>query len=259
MIKSAGRVLDVLEVLAASPVPLGVNEIARRLTIPRSSSSLLLRTLGGRGYVSRDGDGYRLNAEFVQGWVAGLDTHLVTVARPIMASVVDRTGESVFLGVLTPDWTVRYLDKLVSPQDIRYDADIASRRPAHCTSIGLVLLAYRPPRDVKRWLRSAPLERHTSRTLTSRSGVLAVLEKVRRAGYAVNVDGRVVGVSGVSAPIRGHDGEVVAALNVAAPTARFAQVESRMTDAVLDGARDISRLLGGSDGERRPPRTRRLR
>ncbi|MBI2529389.1 MAG: helix-turn-helix domain-containing protein [Candidatus Rokubacteria bacterium] len=49
------RVLDLLEVLAASPEALSLSDLARRLAIPKSSASALLATLARRGYVTRNG------------------------------------------------------------------------------------------------------------------------------------------------------------------------------------------------------------
>lgn len=257
MIKSATRVLDVLEVLAASPAAIRTNEIARRLAIPRSSASLLLRTLLARGYVTRDGGGaYRVRLALMREWAGDIHTRLVAVARPVMLSVVERTAETAFLGVLTPDWHVQYLDKVVSPREVRYDTDIATRRQAHCTSTGLVLLAHRPERDIARFLRRGPLERFTSRTLTTPSSLVAELRRIRAMGYAVNIDGRVIGASGVAAPIRASADAVVAALNVSAPTARFADIQHRITEAVVWGAAEISRRLGWTD---MPARQRRAR
>lgn len=260
MIKSAVRVLDLLEVLASAPTAVGVNELARRLAIPRSSTSLLLRTLLRRGYVARDGARlYRIETARAEGWVGGVYPRLAAVARPVMVTLVERTAETAFLGVLTPDWQVQYLAKVVSPREVRYDTDIANRRSPHCTSIGMVLLAYRPEREVAGFVRRASLERYTSRTITSRAAVLAALARIRRTGYAVNVDGRVMGASGVAAPIRAQAGEVVGALNVSAPTSRFAHVQARITDAVLWGAEEISRLLGSGEAAGGRRHTRRSR
>jgi len=64
------------------------------------------------------------------------------------------------------------------------------------------------------------LPRLTPQTITSRSGLLAELAKVRRQGYAVDnqeneIEGRCIG-----APIHGPDGRVVAALSISSPVFR---------------------------------------
>lgn len=257
MIKSATRVLDVLEVLAASPVPVGVSEISRRLTIPKSSTSSLLNTLLLRGYVARNGARlYELNSALADGWVGGFYPRLVSVARPVMANLVNRVGESVFLGVLMPDWQVQYLAKVVSPKEVRYDAEISTRRPAHCTSTGKVLLAFRTETDLADFLARAPLRRFTNRTITSPTAFRAELARIRRNGYAVNVDERVAGASGVAAPIFDRAGKVVAALNISAPTSRFITIQAKTSKAAVRASTEISGLLGMSVQAERHRRSR---
>lgn len=47
---------------------------------------------------------------------ARADVRLRAVARPVLAALVKRTEETAFLGILTPDFTVLHLDKVVSSQ-----------------------------------------------------------------------------------------------------------------------------------------------
>ena len=54
LVKSASRVLDLIEILALTPRALGVTELSQRLGIPKSSTSMLLATLEARGYVMVD-------------------------------------------------------------------------------------------------------------------------------------------------------------------------------------------------------------
>ena len=259
MVKSAMRVLDLLEVLAASPEALNLTDLARRLAIPTSSASALLATLTKRGYVTRNGGSlYRLAESAGRGWVGGPYAGLVNVARPVMNEMVERTGETAFLGTLTPGGHVQYLDKVVSPKVIRYDTEMSQLRPAHATSIGKVMLAFLPDAEVAAKLRREGLPQLTPRTITSRSVFLDELARIRRDGVTVNVDERVVGAAGVAAPIRSASGQVIAALNLSAPTARFQQMRAQMTNAVVWGAEEISRHVGYRPAAK-TPKTRRNR
>src|SRR3546814_8855339 len=74
-VRSASRVLDLLELLAGAEDGLSLAEACERLGAPKSSTLMLLRTLAGRGYAVRgDGDRYRLNETFRSGgfgWRSG--------------------------------------------------------------------------------------------------------------------------------------------------------------------------------------------
>src|SRR6185312_7525985 len=58
--KSAERVLDILELVAASADGMSRSEITARLGLPKSSASVLLRSLVGRAYLQPSADGRRL-------------------------------------------------------------------------------------------------------------------------------------------------------------------------------------------------------
>lgn len=244
-VKSAARTLDLLEIFAALPAPIGVSDLARRLGIPKSSTSLLLRTLLLRGYVTRDGDGlYRQS--LARGSMASgpAVARLVGVARPVMASVVKRTGETAFLGIPTADGQVQYIEKVVSPQAIRYDAEIDSPRPARRTSTGRVFLAF-----ATLAAGGAPSSSGSAEPKARRPGDGRELAGVRRDGYAVGLGGHIREAAGVAAPIFGQDGTCIAALNVSAPAWRFDAQRTRIIAAVTSGAGRISRLLGHNGRE----------
>src|SRR5262249_3309091 len=70
-VKSAARVLDILELLFRSEEPMALKDIVAILALPKSSAHALMKTLQSRGYVERDADRYVLN-EFLRqspGWI----------------------------------------------------------------------------------------------------------------------------------------------------------------------------------------------
>ena len=52
-VKSAGRVLELIELLARCPAPLALKDVVASLAIPKSSAHGLLQTLVTRGYAER--------------------------------------------------------------------------------------------------------------------------------------------------------------------------------------------------------------
>lgn len=245
-VKSAARVLDVLELLMATPEPLGASEIARRLGLAKSSTFMLLSTLEQRGYVQRgDGNSYVLASPLKksESWIGGYIGLLLGVARSEMRELVERTRESSFLGILTGDFQLQYIEKAVSPQEIRYDADIRKLRPAYCTSVGLVLLAYQPKADVESWLLREKLQALTANTITDPKALLEKLEVIREQGYATTVDTHHVGAAGVAQPIFDPNGRPMAALNVSAPTSRFNGECETLKLELSNSVQRISRFL----------------
>src|SRR5262249_21335046 len=116
LVKSADRVLDILEALSHARGGFTLSELGRALLIPKSSAWNLLNTLITRGYVEQKPDGrFVLGARLFELGVQGSAvSRLRDVARPIMADLAQRSGETVFLGVLTPDFAVLQIEKVVS-------------------------------------------------------------------------------------------------------------------------------------------------
>jgi DNA-binding IclR family transcriptional regulator len=231
--------------------------VAGRLSIPKSSAVGLLGTLVTRGYVVRQGLLYELAPRFVQGgWVGGQVSQLIRVSHSIMAAAVEETGESAFLGIMTPDWRIQYIDKVVSPKEVRYDGSLAHYRPAYCTSIGHCFLAEQSEAALSRYLRSTPLVRVAKGTLTSPTALRAALAKVRKQGFAESIDGHVDGASGVAAPIRGPNKQVIAGVTIAAPSSRFASAYDKLVAACMGASGEITRILGAMnvlEGTAGPP------
>lgn len=242
LVKSAARVLDLLEEFALTTEPLGVSEVARRIGIPKSSAQGLLTTLSIRGYLDKAGTGYVLPAGLRgTAWVGGRLAKLTRAAQPVMRRVADATGESAFLGVLTPERMIRYVIKEVSANEVRYDAPLAHLRPAHCTSIGLVILAFLPQAEGDALLRQLPLPKVTPFTVTDRRALKKLLTQAQARGYAEVRNAHVDGASGVSAPVFGPDGKVMAGLNLGAPSSRYTKVRAQMIREVVKAANELSR------------------
>ena len=242
-VKSAARILDVLELLAGLPHGIRVNELARQLAMPKSSASSLVATLQGRGYLDAADDGYRLAETFRRnGWVGGMTATLVRASRPVMERLVATTGESTFLGVPTQNLDVRYVAKVVSDNPLRYDVELTALRPAYCTSIGQAILANLPARSVDRYFESHDLKPITNRTVTDEAALRRTLAQVRVRGYVTIADSHVLGASGAAAPVFAGE-RVVAALAVIAPTARFEAGRKRIVPAVVEAAKALSEAI----------------
>jgi DNA-binding IclR family transcriptional regulator len=257
-VKSAARILDVLELLAGLPHGLRLNQLARSLGIPKSSASALLATLEGRGYVECAGDGYRLAPGYREsGWVGGMTGALVRASRPAMERLVEITGESAFLGVATAELDIRYVAKVVSGNPLRYDVELTALRPAWCTSIGQVILSALEPAALDAYFAGRELVPVTPRTVTGLRAIRKALREARERGYVTIADSHVMGASGAAAPVA-VQGTVVAALAVIAPNARFDAARARIVPAVVEAARDIGRALVPAVAEPAAPATRRM-
>lgn len=253
-VKSAARVLDLLELLAALPGGLRLSDVARRLGMPKSSASALLATLLERGYIESAPDGYRLATRFrAEGWLGGDRSRLLKVAKPVMTRLAAATGETAFLGVMTPDSNVLYVAKAISPQPLRYDVEVGVVRPAYCTSIGLVMLSDLPDDKIDQFLGQQSLQKATPHTVTDPLEIRGLIARARSDGYLSLADTLVAGTSGVGVPVRDPSGRAIAGLSVIAPSSRFTRAgEEAAVQAVIKAAAEIGAALAAYGGSEPP-------
>ncbi|MEV7230250.1 IclR family transcriptional regulator [Polymorphospora sp. NPDC051019] len=186
-VKSAGRTLDVLEALAASPERRSLVDLARTLGIPKSSLHGILRTMVQRGWVEADGTGTRfgLGVRALQVGAAYLETDdAVGLLGAVLDGLSREFGETVHLGRLDGAHVV-YMAKRESVHPLRLYSAIGRRLPAHATALGKVLLAERPPESLDKLL-TWPLAALTPDTVTDPDALRAELDLVRGRGYAVD-------------------------------------------------------------------------
>ena len=245
-VKSAGRVLDMLELLAGEPQGLTLSEISDRLGIAHSSAHALLHTLLVRGYLTQRNAGRRtfhLGVRLIQ---LGLNVsdrlELRSTARPVLERLVSATGDTALLVV--PDrGDLLYVDKVVSDaRDVRTDPRTSLRRPLHCSSLGKALLAALDDESVVVVAGRLGLPAATARSITDPAALLEDLAATRRRGYSVDRHEAVVGVCCVGAPIRDHTGRPVASVSLSTIGELFEP--KRTGPLVSEAAVEISRAMG---------------
>jgi DNA-binding IclR family transcriptional regulator len=245
--RSAGRVLDIVELLAYATRGLSLTDLAEELHAAKSSVFPLLKTMVGRGYLLIDEAGkYRVSTKLFELGMKSLgERELRDIARPALKILSKRTGEAVLLAVMASDrQAMLYVDKVESEHRIRYSTGLGERRSLHATSTGKVMLAFMPPAERDEILKSLRLARFTHHTITSKRELLAELDKVRREGACINIDQSEVGRCGIAAPVFDHRGEVVAACSLGAPVGRAVPALDMLVDEVKTTATTISKMLG---------------
>jgi IclR family KDG regulon transcriptional repressor len=121
---------------------------------------------------------------------------------------------------------------------------LGARLYAHCSSLGKVLLAYSSEDEVKRIIQTAGLPRFTPNTITDEEELIQNLAKIRKQGYAYDLEEILPDLCCVGAPIYSHTGEVIAAISMSIPAYRFRRTPTEYREAVMRAAKAISKRLG---------------
>ncbi|CDN58062.1 Putative IclR-family transcriptional repressor (plasmid) [Neorhizobium galegae bv. officinalis bv. officinalis str. HAMBI 1141] len=245
-IKSAGRILDLLEYMASRREAVPLAQIVRDLSFPKSSAHGLVQTLAARGHVVQDDAGrYMLVEASRHGFpFRRHEEPLVVVAKPFMEKLRDESGETILLATMNAHCDIRRLAKCVSRHRVRYDVNLDAAIAAYCTATGRVLLAFTPKEALEHYLSRVQLLSYTRYTVTDIERIREMLVKIRRDGYALNDQEFVTGSTGIAAPIFDGTGAVAAALNLGVPTVRYNERREGFLLMVRSAADDISRALG---------------
>lgn len=248
VVRSAARVLDLLEYFAEATDSSSLAKVATTFKMPKSSALGLLRTLQVRGYLVKDAHGsYRINETFKArgfGWGGDTLAHLIAMAEPVLDELSEALGETVILGDLTSDGTVRIVLQSRSTQAVRYEASQGMTVPAHCTAMGRVLLAHLPRAERDSVLAKQPLQRFTPETIVEPKALHHVIDLAREKGYCTIVDEFDRGATGIAMAILDAKGRPVAAMNVACISARIAGRHEQIIAALRTEVDKLGAALG---------------
>ena len=151
------RALAMLEAVAQEPEGLSNAEISRKLQIPKSSASYILRTLETQGYLNRDpAAASTASAEILslsRGALSGIDVR--EVALPVMRHLMEKTNLTCHLAILDGPEAV-YIEKVEPKGFIRMDTWVGRRMRVHATSVGKALVAYLPQERLEKIVAERP-------------------------------------------------------------------------------------------------------
>ena len=223
-------------------------EIAHATGLSRPAVRRILLTLQDLGYVEPTGGSHwRLTPRVLTiGQHFTTSSALVAVSEPHMGRLVEETQESASLSALDGTEVV-YLARVPARRILNVTAAAGTRVPAHATSMGRVLLAAAPPEVVERYLVDPGLQPLTPHTITDPDQFRGALDQTRAQGWALVSEERERGLIAVSAPIRDHTGQVVAALSSSSSTGRTSpgHMERYVVPVLTRIAKEISTELGG--------------
>ena len=207
MVKSANRILSILEIIGASESGLTHADITAALQIPKSSLTALLFDLIDQEYILQN----KLSKRFTLGpkilILAGKyleNTDIVGYGRNFVNEISKETAETV-------------------------------------------MLAFFSEEDIERYLDSTEFAKFTPKTIVDREQITVDLIEIRRSGLAYNREGFRDGITAIAAPVFDHQKEVVASVTISAPTFLLDSNKENIFEKKLSEiASSFSHMLGYS-------------
>jgi DNA-binding IclR family transcriptional regulator len=198
---------------------------AHRLAVALEFHRLLTRDLMGR---------FTLGPRAGELGAAAGEDRLLAVATPALIALRDATSESAQLYRRQGDQRV-CVATAERMSGLRDTVPVGTALTMQAGSAAQVLLAWEEPEKLRRGLTGALF-------------TPASLSAVRRRGWAQSVGEREVGVASVSAPVRGPNNKVIAAVSISVPIERLGRQPGRLHAAqVVATAARLSEYLASHD------------
>jgi len=250
MVKSADRVIKILEIIGLKKNGITHGEIAAELNIPKGSLSRLLSNLVAREYLSFDERGklYRLGPQILVltgRYLSSLD--VVEFGRPIINELMKTTNESAEILVLK-DHEVIIVCKADCSRPLIRSISIGDTFPIYSTAAGKAILAYLSEEEIDRYFSSIKLAPITKKTITDPELLRRELKKIRAGALAYGHEEHYEGLIAMAAPVFGVYRKVLASITIAIPTFRFTRKKERAFEKALRSASEkLSYHLGFSN------------
>jgi len=243
------RAFQLLEFMAREPQSWSITELSDRLGFPKNSVFRICRSLHEMGYLTQTGKTYFLSPKLLAlGYAALGEQNLVEKALDVMRDLRDETNETTLFGTLFGHEGVT-LEQVVSDQSIKFVVDVGHRFALHTAAPGKAILAFLPEKERDHILDQLDFKKYTNRTITSRRSFLALLEEVRKKGWAVDNCERLDGINCVAAPVFNFRNIPVAAVWVTGPDFRLTPADfSKIGKIVREHALRISERFGYEPG-----------
>ncbi len=212
------KAVFILTTLESGPHSLA--ELVAATGIARPTAHRLAVALEFHRLVTRD-----LTGRFVLGprpaelGAAAGEDRLIAAAGPVLTALRDATGESAQLYRRQGDVRicVAVAERL---SGLRDSVPVGSSLTMQAGSAAQILLAWEDSEKIHRGLTNA---RFTAAQLSAH----------RRRGWAQSVGEREAGVASVSAPVRGPNGKVIAAVSISGPIERLGRQPGRIHAAAV--------------------------
>ena len=240
------RGLRLLHLFSQYSRGLTAKQVAGLSRLPVSTVHRFLANLVTAGFLSCDVDGtYHLGiACFAIGQAAVGQLDIRRLSLPYLRELNHQTRETIHLTV-RHGLSAVYVEKLDSPEPLRIHSRIGAAVPLYCTAVGKVMLAYMPEEEQERILPEIAIKRLTANTVGNLQELKTELYRVRKNGYACDLEEHEMHIRCMAAPIWDHNCTVQSSVSITAPVVRMPVTRLRQLAPLIQSAGlQISRELG---------------
>lgn len=240
------RAFRILESFVGEVTEQTLNDITKKLNIPKTTVYRLIKTLESCGYLEGNDQTrkYRLGSKvFLLASNFLNQNDLRKISLPVLISTRDQTGETVYLNLLQEDRRL-IIDYVLGTHDLVYFPKLARSAPLHAGASSKAILAFMKESDIKRIVAKGKLKSYSPQTITNMVELQEDLAKIRIQGYSLSIGELEEGVVGISAPLKNHQG-IIGSLSLGFPEMRYKSKDIKsLIRLLMQKADQINASLG---------------
>ncbi len=239
------KAIEVITFIVNENKPLSVTDVARSLSISKSTTFGILKSLEEEGVLSKNpltkkyspgGTLFDLSKKVLR------TTDVAVTARPYLEQLLTLVDETIFLGVREDD-TVKVLDVLEPEKELKISSPVGTRFSLLGGVIGKIFLSCCDNEEVMRLLSHKGLRPYTENSIVDTDAFMAEIEKVRTQGYAVDLEEYLKGMRAIASLIYSGRYPVAAVWIVGFTSSMSDEKLPRMIDDMKSMTEQISARL----------------
>lgn len=244
-VKSAQRVLELIEFFAEWRRPATVNEISQSLGYPQSSTSMLLGSLRESGYFDHDPRTgmYVPNVRLAvaTSWIQAQMFSEQSLLR-LMERILAQCGHTVMIGA-QQGVHLRYLHVLQATREDRFIARSGAQRSLFRSAAGKMILTTKIEREMLQLLRRANGLEHDPALRSEPEAVRRDLDKARRDGYAMSMGTSMPGAAALAILLPVPVGHAAMTLSLGGPMREIRRDRERLVRLLRESVADFRRAV----------------
>ena len=207
VIKSVGRVFEILEMFERERRALGAIEIARELGYPHTSTLAILKSIQALGYLSLERDTWSFSPTQALPRLTEWVTHSLqqeTIILEVMKILHSETGETINLSQQSGEF-IKIVHGLESVKAVAISVRQGVLMPINASHTGMVALASQPDDSIARIIRKLRSVKYPEARSISVKEAMVEVNAIRKAQYAPGYDLYINGIGAVCFPLEAID------------------------------------------------------
>lgn len=249
LVGSVAKAMRVLNCFTTSHAELSLAQISSQLSIPKSTTLNLIKTLELDGYLQRikNSQNYRLGFKLLElSYYLRSNLPVVQYALPLLEDLQIQTSEIIYL-TSHINGRVLYLEGIYPSRRMGNYSICGKTLPMHCTGCGKAMLAFLPQEEIEYIIDYWGTPAITSHTISDREKLLEELALIRKRGYSIDLEEETLGVKCIAMAIRNSNGYPTGAISISGTTVSmkddllegYAQLLSRVCNALIGNANQL--------------------